>query len=151
MELALTEVGSSETHTHVRLTGRGDIAGAGAIKSKFIGYTADRRQHAIVDIADVPLLTSMGLHVFLTAAKAMARDQKLLVLVGAQPLVEKTLRVAGLDRALPVVKDHAKAMEADPAQVRDPSLPGWGTCYRSPLGTSTGIPSGVWRPDLLLS
>ena len=112
MELALNEVGTTETLTHVRLAGRGDIAGAGAIESRFIGYTAARRQHAIVDIADVPLLTSMGLHVFLTAAKVMARDQKLLVLVGAQPLVEKTLRVSGLDRALPVVKDHAKAMEA---------------------------------------
>jgi anti-anti-sigma factor len=112
MELALTEVGTSETHTHVRLTGRGDIAGAEAIAAQFLGCTAARRQHAIVDIADVPLLTSMGLHVFLTAAKAMARDQKLLVLVGAQPLVEKTLRVSGFDRALPVVQDHAKAIEA---------------------------------------
>jgi anti-anti-sigma factor len=53
----------------------------------------------------------MGIRVFLSAAKALSRDGKLLVLFGAQPAVLKTLVVSGFGSSLPIVENHEEALE----------------------------------------
>jgi anti-sigma B factor antagonist len=111
MDLELEEVTSQDSHTHLRLAGRIDITGAGLIETKFNGYTAARKKHAIVDLSGVPFLASMGIRVFLSAAKALSRDGKLLVLFGAQPAVLKTLVVSGFGSSLPIVENHEEALE----------------------------------------
>jgi anti-sigma B factor antagonist len=111
MDLEIEEVTSQDSHTHLRVAGRIDITGAGIIESKFIGYTAARKKHAIVDLSGVPFLASMGIRVFLSAAKALSRDGKLLVLFAAQPAVLKTLVVSGFGNSLPIVENHEEALE----------------------------------------
>ena len=111
MDLEIEEVTSQDSHTHLRLVGRIDITGAGIIESRFIGYTAARRKHAIVDLSGVPFLASMGIRVFLSAAKALSRDGKLLVLFGAQPAVLKTLVISGFGSTFPIVENHEEALE----------------------------------------
>jgi anti-sigma B factor antagonist len=112
MHADLKPIEQEETHTIVALTGSIDMVGAGEIEDKFVGYTTVRKRHALVDMSAVDFLGSMGIRVFVSTAKALLREQKKLVLFGAQPSIEKTLAVSGFTSVIPVVAslEAAKAM-----------------------------------------
>lgn len=103
MQAELRLIEQADTHTTVALTGSMDVAGAGAIETKFIGHTVARKKHALVDMSGVDFLGSMGIRVFVSTAKALMREQKKLVLFAAQPLIEKTLMMSGFAAVVPVV------------------------------------------------
>ena len=100
--MQIRELSSNEDYTHLALIGRLDIIGVGEIENKFIGYTASRKKSAVVDLSGVSFLGSMGLRVFLSAAKALALDKKKLVLFAAPPLVKDVLSSSGIDEVIPV-------------------------------------------------
>jgi len=65
----------------------------------------------------VDFLGSMGIRVFVSTAKALLREQKKLVLFGAQPPIEKTLAMAGFSSVIPVVATLEDAKAAIGLQV----------------------------------
>lgn len=111
MHAELKPIEQADTHTIVALAGSLDVVGAGEIETKFIGYTAARKKHALVDLSGVNFLGSMGIRVFVSAAKALLREQKKLVLFAARASIEKTLALAGFTSVVHVVPtlDDAKA------------------------------------------
>ena len=93
----------ADTHTVIAISGSLDMLGAEYIEPEFIANTVDRKRHALVDLSAVDFLGSMGIRLFLSAAKGLLRDQKRLVLFGANPSVQRTLEVAGFTSIIAMV------------------------------------------------
>lgn len=91
----------------INLEGRLDIAGSGAIETKFNGYAVGTVPKVLVDLSKVDFIASIGIRTLLTAAKARKAKGGVLVLCGATPLVAKVLETAGLASIVPVVPDAA--------------------------------------------
>lgn len=109
MQADVTSIELADTHTILALSGSIDMLGAGAIEKDFLGYTADRKRDALIDMSAVDYLGSMGIRVFLSAAKVLGREQKKLVLFAAQPSIEQTLVISGFTGFIPVVPTLAEA------------------------------------------
>jgi hypothetical protein len=63
----------------------------------FIDCTAARKRDTVVNMSAVQFLGSTGIRVFVSAARALKRENKKLVLCGVQPPIEKALRLSGFD------------------------------------------------------
>ena len=86
----------------IRLSGRLDIPGCQELTLEFTTYTATQRKPVIVDLSEVTLITSMGVGLLLSNAKALHRHGARMVLLNPQPNVEKVLELSGLTIALPI-------------------------------------------------
>jgi anti-anti-sigma factor len=91
----------------LNLEGRLDIAGSGAIETKFQSYAAGTVEKVLVDLSKVDFIASIGIRTLLSAAKARRAKGGTLVLCGASPLVAKVLETAGITTIVPVVADAA--------------------------------------------
>jgi anti-sigma B factor antagonist len=89
----------------VALSGRLDLEGTQAIGDRFTFATTTRRAGVVIDLAGVTALSSIGIRLLLTAAKAQANRGGKLVLAGPQPFVRKVLEAAGIDQVVPIVTD----------------------------------------------
>ena len=110
MEIKIIEM--DDTITHIALIGRLDVIGAGEIENKFIGFAAARKQNTVVDLAEVSFLGSMGLRLFISAAKALGLEGKKLVLANARPLVKDVLDASGIGTLIPIESDTESALTA---------------------------------------
>jgi anti-sigma B factor antagonist len=99
----LKPVELAETHTVAALSGSIDMVGVREIEDPFNQYVVARKRHALIDMSAVDFLGSMGIRVFVGAAKALLRDQKKLILFAASPSIEKTFRLTGFTSFVPVV------------------------------------------------
>jgi anti-sigma B factor antagonist len=108
MELQLVAQADASLHLIV-LRGRLDSAGVDAIEGRFAAATAAGGRHALVDLSAVEVLTSMGIRMLLSAARAMAARQNRLVLFGARDLVCDVLDIAAIDSLVPHAADEAAA------------------------------------------
>ncbi len=103
------------SYTHVALSGKMDVAGVQKIEGQFINVIASAKKNAVVDIADVSFIGSMGLRVFLSAAKSLSWDKKTLILVHPQPMVSEVLEASSfqdivtIEQNLKAALDKAKA------------------------------------------
>ena len=95
--------------TVVALHGRLDTQGVDRVETRFNAALVAARRPAVVDLSDVAFLSSMGVRMLLTAAKALGRQGSKLVLVAPQPLVAGALRHSAIDQILPVCVDLASA------------------------------------------
>lgn len=95
--------------THVALSGRLDIAGAGAADMKLSVISGSRRK-VIVDLSGVTFIGSMGLRVLITAARTIAGKGGKLALLGAQAEVDRALRVSAIDSIIPMLQDMPEAL-----------------------------------------
>jgi anti-anti-sigma factor len=108
MELKVIQ--SDDTYTHIALVGKMDIGGVGEIENKFLGFTAARKKNAIVDLSGVTFLGSMGLRIFLDAAKSLNREKKKLILLNPQPLVGEVLEASGIGDIVAIEHDATAAV-----------------------------------------
>jgi anti-anti-sigma factor len=99
-----------DTYTHIALIGKMDVGGVGEIENKFLGYTAARKKNTLVDISGVNFLGSMGLRIFLDAAKSLAREKKQLILLNPQQLVGEVLEASGIGDLVSIQNDEAAAI-----------------------------------------
>lgn len=109
MELKIIE--ESEGLTHVALIGPLDIAGVQEIEIPFLSHTAKRNKPTIVDLSQVTYITSMGIRMLISTAKALSRVQAKMVLLKPQSFVEDTLKAAGLEHAFMVLHDGEEALK----------------------------------------
>lgn len=107
MKLRIVETLS--THTLVAVHGRLDTAGVDAIEAQFNAAVLPRKVDAIVDLAEVEFLSSMGVRMLLTAAKALQRSGARLVLAAPGPVVTGALHHSSLSQVLAVAPDVAAA------------------------------------------
>jgi anti-anti-sigma factor len=95
----------------IKLSGRMDIQGTGALDTPFAAKSASVKSKVIVDISQVEFMASIGIRMLLSNAKAQDRRGGKMILLNPQPLVEETLRVAGIDKLIPIYTDLAEAAE----------------------------------------
>lgn len=97
----------------IKLAGRLDIAGTEAISVKFTHLAASAARRVVVDLTAVSFLASIGIRELITCAKALEqRGGRMVLCVGDNATVAKTLEVTGIDSLIPM---FAATTEADQA------------------------------------
>jgi anti-anti-sigma factor len=97
----------------ISISGRLDIQGTDAISTKFAALTASANRRVVVDLTDVSFLASIGIRAIITNAKALQqRGGKLVLFVGDNSVVAKTLEVTGIDTLIPMFSDASEAETA---------------------------------------
>jgi len=106
--MELKVITTDDVYTHIALSGKMDVMGVGEIENKFIGYTAARKKNALVDLSGVTFMGSMGLRIFLSAARSLSLEKKTLILLNPQPLVNEVLDASGIQDAV-VIEHNAES------------------------------------------
>jgi len=109
MEMKIEDHASGALRIH--LDGRLDTVGVDRIEIRFEAAVASSGRDVLVDLSDVSFVSSMGVRLLISAARAQRiRGRKQTVLFGAQPPVASTLAMVALDQIIPIVADEAQAL-----------------------------------------
>jgi anti-sigma B factor antagonist len=97
--------------TLVELSGRLDLDGVRTLEGPFTFETTTRQLLAVVNLAGVSFLASIGLRTLLSTARAQSQRGGKLVLAAADPLVRKVIETSGIDQLIPTYAsvDEARA------------------------------------------
>lgn len=107
MQMTISELDGGVRSVH--LAGRLDIAGVGAVETRFTIAVANFGGPVIVDLGAVDFLASMGIRMLVASAKAAKGRGGRVVLCRPQPAVAQSLRDTGIDSILPIADDEAAA------------------------------------------
>lgn len=99
-----------ESVIDVRLTGRLDSPAVDSIELRFTASVVPHGKHAIVDLSGVSILTSMGLRMLITVAKALSAKHKTLAVYAPQAAVRTMLDGALLGQIIAIHPDRAAAL-----------------------------------------
>jgi anti-anti-sigma factor len=103
----------SATLRTVSISGRMDLVGTDEIATRFAALTASNARRIVVDLTAVVFLASIGIRAIITNAKAMQqRGGRMVICVGDNQAVSKTLETTGVDSLIPLFTDMAAAQEA---------------------------------------
>ena len=94
------------------LAGRMDSAGTAQIEMRFTALTATRPARIVVDMAQVPFLSSIGIRLLAVNARALRQRGGRLVMACPHPMVEEVLEVLGMHTLIPVHSDLDSACAA---------------------------------------
>jgi len=94
---------------NVTLVGRLDTPGVDRIEPHLTASLVPRGARAIIDLSGLEFVSSMGLRMFITIARDLARNHGKLVLYSPQPWVNVIFKTAGLQSIIPVQPDAASA------------------------------------------
>jgi len=108
MELKIIEM--DDVYTHVALVGRLDVIGATEVESK-LGFVIARKKNAILDLAEVSFLGSLGIRLFIKIAKALDAEGKKLILANPRSMLPEVLDASGIAAYIAVETDTEKAIE----------------------------------------
>lgn len=108
IKLSIVEQGDP-SYTQIALQGRLDTTGVDAIEPQFAATTSAAGRHVLVDLSGVEVLTSMGIRMLLSTARAMAGRHNRLVLFGARELVRDVLDIAAIESVVPHAADATAA------------------------------------------
>ena len=97
--------------TKVILDGSLDIAGAAAIDLR-MNVVAGASKAVLVDMQQVSFIGSMGLRALVQPARALFGRGGKMVIFGPQALVEKVLKLSGIDTMIPIYHDYDAAVAA---------------------------------------
>ncbi|MGE5946123.1 MAG: STAS domain-containing protein [Betaproteobacteria bacterium] len=97
----------------IKISGRLDIPGTGEIEGKFAALAATDTHPVVVDLTEVSFLGSIGIRVLVSNAKAqLQRGGKMVLFVGDNAVVTKTLKMTGIDSLVPMFVDMGEATGA---------------------------------------
>jgi anti-sigma B factor antagonist len=103
----------NDTLRRITITGRLDIPGTDEIANKFAALAASADKRVVVDLAGVSFLASIGIRAIITNAKALQhRGGRMVLFVGNNVTVAKTLETTGVDTLIPMFADAAEAEKA---------------------------------------
>ncbi|MEP7134479.1 MAG: STAS domain-containing protein [Chloroflexota bacterium] len=86
----------------IKLIGRLDIIGTGAIETKFAGYCAGEKPRVLVDLSEVDFLASIGIRLLMMTAKSVFSRGGKLVFLNPNPDVHSVLDVTGIPSIIPI-------------------------------------------------
>jgi anti-anti-sigma factor len=97
----------------IKISGRLDIPGTGEIEGKFAALAATDKHPVLVDLTEVSFLASIGIRAIISNAKAqLQRGGKMVLFVGDNAAVTKTLQMTGIDSLVPMFGDMGEATAA---------------------------------------
>lgn len=95
------------------ISGRLDIVGTDEIAVKFAGLACADNRRVLVDLTGVSFLASIGIRSFISNAKALQqRGGKMVLFVGDNESIMKTMHTTGIDMLIPMFANEADAVEA---------------------------------------
>ncbi len=100
---------SDEEVTYLCLQGRLDLEGTEEIESRFSLTATSSTRPVVVDVSEVSFLASLGMRMFVTAAKSLRSKGLALVLLAPNEVVRDALEVTGLSQLLQIADDEAAA------------------------------------------
>lgn len=113
MTTDISFVDISENFRRISISGRLDIPGSDAIALKFTSQAVASQRRVVVDLTAVSFLASIGIRALISNAKALQqREGKMVLLVGNNTSVAKTLASTGIDTLIPMFADTAAADKA---------------------------------------
>ena len=107
--MKLKVVQQTDTLNHVELQGSIDCEGVQEVGNKFSNMTAVLHTDTLVDMSKVDYISSLGLGMLVTAAKALKLSGKKIVLVSPQAKVRDSILSSGLKQVLVMVADMNEA------------------------------------------
>lgn len=108
--MELTTIERSDNVTFIKLSGALDLEGVLHNETRFLDLTDGQGQPAIVDMADVDFLSSLGIRMLVLSAKNLEKRGVKLVLLNPRPLIASTLELAGIDKVIPIVRSEEEAL-----------------------------------------
>lgn len=96
--------------TKINLSGRMDIEGVAQIEIKFAGMSSAPNSAIIVDMTEVPYMSSIGIRALLMNAKSVGKRGGKLVLLNPAPNVRNVLETSGIDQIIPLYSDLNEAI-----------------------------------------
>jgi len=82
----------------IRLEGPLDIAGVGAVETRFYAHCGGDQPRVLVDLSRVGFVASLGIRMLLQAIKTVSAQGGRLLLLNPLPPVASALDISGLDR-----------------------------------------------------
>ena len=95
------------------LRGRLDTAGSEQIATEFAALAESAKRGVVVNLSDVTFLSSMGIRALIASAKAQqAKGGRMVLHVGGNDVVARTLEATGIDELIPTFEDEDEAERA---------------------------------------
>lgn len=111
MGITFEDIGNQ--YRRIDISGRLDIPGTEEIAVKFAAMAVADQRKVIVDLTQVSFLASIGIRAIITNAKALqSRNGKMILHVGDNVSVAKTLTTTGVDSLIPMFTDFSSAERA---------------------------------------
>jgi anti-sigma B factor antagonist len=110
VELKVASIG--ERLIKVTLAGRLDSPGVDRIETRFVAHLVPAANNAIVDLSGVDFVSSMGIRMFMSTARALQARNAKLALYGTRPLVLQVFESVTLQKVIPIRPTEAEAVEA---------------------------------------
>ncbi len=108
MEMQIKEI--DDKQIKIILKGRLDTAGTDRIETRFIAAVVPRARNTIVDLSQTDFVASMGIRMFISAARALNQKNARLVLFAPQELVREVFEIASLGDIISICDDEASAL-----------------------------------------
>lgn len=86
----------------IKLIGKLEIMGTGAIETKFTGYCSGDNVYVIVDLSEVDYLASIGIRLLMLNAKSVATRGGKMALLNPIPEVQSVLEITGIPEIIPI-------------------------------------------------
>jgi len=106
MEIEVTDLGRT---ARVALQGRLDASGVECVEARFAAGVVPGGKHALVDLSGVTFMSSTGIRMLITVARALRRKDARMVVFGAQPMVRASLEHVSLGAIIPLAPDETAA------------------------------------------
>lgn len=95
--------------SHIELRGSLDVDGLRTVDVRFHAETAGRDRPAIVDLAGLEYINSLGIGMFFGCARSLSRKGHRMVIVNANGLVDTVMRKVGIAEVIPFTMSLAEA------------------------------------------
>ena len=103
----------SESFRRIALSGRLDAPGTDAIATRFAALSTAGQRRVLVDLSEISFLASIGIRALVINAKALQqKGGRMVLFVGANAVVTRTLKTTGIDILIPMFADAAEAEKA---------------------------------------
>jgi anti-anti-sigma factor len=103
----------NEKLRRITLTGRLDVPGTEAIVIKFAAAATAGGRRVVVDLTAVSFLGSIGIRALISNAKAaQSNGERMVLFIGGNETVAKTLQTTGIDALIPMFADATEAEKA---------------------------------------
>jgi len=110
--MAIVHEDINEKLRRITLSGRLDIVGTGKIETRFAALAASGYS-VVVDLSTVSFLASIGIRALISNAKTLQqRGGRMVLHVGANEAVSRTLAATGIDTLIPMFRDAGEAEQA---------------------------------------
>ena len=110
MEIEVNELGGNDVK--VTLRGRLDSPGVDRIETRFVAALVPRGRNAIVDLSQTEFVASMGVRMFISAARALNDRKARFVLFAPQELVREVFDTVSLGNIIVICENESEALSA---------------------------------------